>query len=156
MKKMIVILSMLILTTLLSAQERFSTVPLETNGESRVWSITSTADDTSETFNLFYHTGIQYCFNDTAGVGGDSVRYKIELLASTVDIDSTFKLYQTISADDSVGGYRPIKIITTFPAVRFGKIIVTGITKNTTLPSLVGRIYVTGWSNAEGMSGKLR
>lgn len=156
MKKIILILSVFLIVMNLQSQERFDTdYRLENNANSKTWLIAGTADDTSNVFDLYSCQSIQYCFNDTSGTWDDSVAYKIELLAASVNIDSSFQLIQTITSSETTAGYRPIKAINTPPAP-YGKIVLTGLNGNTILNGLYGWFIINGWSNAEGMSTRLR
>ena len=162
MKKFMVFIILLIVCSIIFGQatnypkERTDPRYIRTNGESRTWIIKSTGDDTSEVINLFANSTIQCVFTDTAGTDGDSIAYKVELLVSTlVYPDSSFRLYQTVETSVTDGNYTTPKKLLTLPG--YGKIVVTGLSGNTQADNgLIGYVRITGWSNAEGMSSRLR
>jgi len=142
-------LLILVLPAIGMAQERFSTKKIFwDNSYTDTLSVTSTGIDTSVVFDLWSFTSVQFCTDKSSG---GTVALKITVLGSNDWRDASFKPIYTVSDSVGVTGwYAPVGVYV--PTCRFGKFVIEGLTTNVN-----SRIWgwTTGWSSADGASGRM-
>ena len=165
MKKLILCLLIFVVSIGAVAQEGHHTLWVQTSDGSLDWLLpASAAQCTSKVFPLYYHMTWKGFLNDTSGVRNDSCQYMVQLFTSSTamtTIDTTFTLAQTVfnapaefDGDSSAvtfwgGPTRPKPMFE--PAERFGYFIVKALSTGSQLDSsIVGRMYINGWTNQSG------
>lgn len=147
MKKFFVFLFIMLAVSAFS-QERIvrRIIFFDTNVDST--NITSTESDTSEAFDMWSHTSIQFHI-DTLAAGGNPA-LQVYLLTSSTYQDSSYKTTQIVV--DSLGaiGWYPEQTLES-PVTRRGKLVINGLATNLTS---VFKGWVNGWSNDVNANGR--
>ena len=130
-------------------QEQFAEVHYTT-------SIQDVGVDTSDVFDLFSVQSVQYAMIDTTT--DDSTGYSLALYIcnqNKTSFDSTFTLAKTLETNETTAEWQPTVQFDT-PVALKGCFITTGTTDNNVETPNLFYLNIVGWSNAEGMSRRLR